>query len=96
MIKRIPGYLITVQDYGIGVDRDEVNKIFLFGYRKKGIEKTNVRGLGVGLKVAKDIISDFSSFIWVSNLRNPTRFNILLISDLSSKDFYKTENWTSD
>lgn len=92
---KIEGFLIRVDDFGIGIDEEEINKIFLLGYRKKGIEKTNVRGLGVGLKVTKTILGDFGCKIWVGNLKKPTRLNILIPTGLVSSSYFETADWVN-
>lgn len=73
---KMPGHLVQFEDFGIGVTNQEKDKIFNMGYRRKGIEKTNVRGLGIGLTVIKTLLDDFGCYIWVSNLKNPTRLNL--------------------
>lgn len=92
-IDKKEGYLIRVRDYGIGISSDEVEKIFLLGYRKKGIEKTDVRGLGIGLHVVKAILSDFYCTVWVSNLSNPTEFSIFIPELLSNNNFLNSKSW---
>ncbi|MEN8218659.1 MAG: GAF domain-containing sensor histidine kinase [Pseudomonadota bacterium] len=87
------GYLIIVEDNGVGIEPDEKDKIFLLGYRKKGIEKTNVRGLGLGLTVVKQILEDFWCHIWISNLKKPTRFEIFLPDRLRNDSYLKTDEW---
>jgi signal transduction histidine kinase len=82
----IEGFLIKVSDFGIGIREDELFKIFLQGYRTKGIEKEHVRGLGLGLTVVKRVLDDFGCKIWVSNLKNPTSIKILLPIELKRKD----------
>lgn len=87
------GYLIQVRDYGRGIPAEEVNKIYLLGYRTKGIEKENVRGLGIGLTVVKKILDDFFCHIWVSKQLEPTTFNVLLPDILSNKKYTDSEKW---
>ncbi|MFA6449771.1 MAG: ATP-binding protein [bacterium] len=89
------GYLITIEDYGVGIKTEEKDKIFLFGYRMKGIEKTNVRGLGLGLTIIKGILDDFYCTIWVDNLVNPTRFNIFIPETLKNSSYILEPEWKS-
>ena len=91
--KRSMGYMIVIEDNGIGIEDEETNKIFLFGYRKKGIEMTNVRGLGIGLTVTKSILSDFNCRIWVSQRKDPTIFNIFLPEMLNNMEYTTEDEW---
>ena len=89
------GLVIQVKDEGTGVPAAESEKIFLLGYRKKDIEKTDVRGLGLGLAVARSLLSDFYSSIWLENTNNPTVFNIFLPSELFSKKYVYESDWNN-
>lgn len=92
--EQFDGYLITVSDFGIGVGDADQEKIFWLGYRKKGLEKTNVRGLGIGLTVAKSILEDFGCRIWLSRSHDPTTFSIVLPDKLSSLAYTEESLWT--
>lgn len=87
------GYLITIQDSGEGIDKDDIEKIFLLGYRKKGIEERQVRGLGMGLYVVKKILIDFGCYIWISNTKSPTKFNIFFPQTLRDDNFTQSVKW---
>lgn len=91
----VRGYLIQIEDNGVGISKEEAKKIFLLGYRTKNIEETNVRGLGMGLAVCKRVLHDFYCYIWVSNFQNPTRFNILLPDILHKNDYLYEDDWKS-
>jgi signal transduction histidine kinase len=45
----------TVKDYGIGIDKEEQEKIFERFYRAKGKEEQTYPGFGIGLFIAKGI-----------------------------------------
>jgi len=87
------GYLINIRDDGEGINAEEKDKIFLFGYRRKGIEKTDVRGLGIGLTLAKRVLEDFYCSIWVDHLSNPTVFSIFIPEKLLSPTYVNEEDW---
>lgn len=87
------GYLIKVCDYGRGINSKEIKKIFLLGYRQIGQEKYDVRGLGVGLTVAKEILEDFYCRIWVSNNKNPTEFSIFIPLKLETISYAYNSEW---
>ena len=94
--KRQLGYKITVSDNGLGIDKGIREDIFRFGYRKVGVERTNVRGLGIGLYVVKTILDDFYCKIWVSNNRKPTTFSIFIPELLRRNDFLEKEDWNNE
>ncbi len=50
--------IITVQDNGVGIDRDEVDLVFERMYRGRSADAgpTDARGLGLGLYIAKQIV----------------------------------------
>jgi hypothetical protein len=56
-------------------------------------EKTNVRGLGLGLTVVKQILEDFWCHIWISNFKKPTKFEIFLPDRLCNDSYLKTNEW---
>jgi signal transduction histidine kinase len=59
-IKRVPDkpYIeITVKDTGIGMDRDDMNKLFTKFFRGANAIKEQSNGSGLGLFIAKNIIS---------------------------------------
>ncbi|MHB8762873.1 MAG: sensor histidine kinase [Deferrisomatales bacterium] len=87
------GDLITVRDLGVGIPDGEKEKIFLLGYRTSGLEKSSIRGLGIGLAVVREIVEDFGGAVWVSRLRDPTEFSVFLPKKLRSPAYLKTENW---
>lgn len=87
------GCLVTVSDLGTGVNKGEARKIFNLGYRRKGIERTNVRGLGIGLAVVQRILADFGCSIWVSNYISPTVFSIFLPQMLETDRYVQSLDW---
>ena len=93
MPTKIKGYQVCVSDYGVGIEREEKDKLYLYGYRKKGAEKIDVRGLGLGLYVTKLLLEDFECRIWVSNFHDPTTFNIVFPVTLLSNAYTKTRAW---
>ena len=85
--------IINVSDYGLGIDMNDVNKIFLMGVRGKNVNKKSVAGFGIGLPVIKQIINDFGGDIRVVNLKSPTKFGIKLPKYLFNDNYTRTDKW---
>jgi PAS domain S-box-containing protein len=58
--------LVSVQDTGIGIPQDYLDKIFEKFVQVKGRD-IEVRGTGLGLSVSKDIVQAHGGNIWVSS-----------------------------
>lgn len=69
---------ILVEDWGIGVEKKDKDAIFQVGYRGERAMRENSSGFGVGLSVAKQVITDFGGIISIKCLQRPTTFEILL------------------
>lgn len=61
---------VSVTDQGIGIDKDEVSKIFNRLYRSKNSEVQNIAGSGLGLSICKEIISILNGRIEVKSEPN--------------------------
>jgi signal transduction histidine kinase len=46
----------SVKDYGIGIDKEEQEKIFERFYRSKGKEEQTYPGFGIGLFIANEFV----------------------------------------
>lgn len=57
---------ITVKDYGMGISKDELDKIFNKFYRLEEVSKSHP-GLGMGLYITSKIICDHGGKIWVES-----------------------------
>jgi PAS domain S-box-containing protein len=47
---------ISVQDFGLGIPRDETEKVFERFFRVKAKEENRIKGLGLGLYIANEIV----------------------------------------
>lgn len=66
----------SVVDFGIGIDKDHLPKIFDRFYRIPGPKEETFPGLGIGLFISHQIINKHAGKIWVESTRNKeTRFN---------------------
>ena len=70
---------ISVQDQGIGMDRQEVKKIFQKFYRTKRAEQSGEAGTGIGLAIVEQIVIQHGGTIEVaSNPGQGSRFTMIL------------------
>lgn len=60
--------LVTVADTGIGIEKDDRDKLFSkFGQLKSGIKQAELKSSGLGLFIAKGIIEAIGGKIWVES-----------------------------
>ncbi|KPU45299.1 sensor histidine kinase YycG [Oxobacter pfennigii] len=59
--------IVAVKDEGIGIPKDQLNKIFDSFYRVKNRESKDPGGMGLGLYICKDIIVRHGGDIWAEN-----------------------------
>jgi len=57
---------ISVKDFGIGIPKGELLKVFERFYRRKDLA-THISGFGLGLFICKDIIKRHNGKIWVES-----------------------------
>ena len=57
----------SVKDYGIGIDKEEQEKIFERFYRAKGKEEQTYPGFGIGLFIAKEFVQKHEGRIMVES-----------------------------
>ncbi|HSW97886.1 MAG TPA: MASE1 domain-containing protein [Candidatus Saccharimonadales bacterium] len=68
--KNIPDYIqISVEDSGIGIDKNHLQRIFEKLYRVPNNQMNGVPGLGIGLYVSSEIITMHNGKIWADNKR---------------------------
>jgi signal transduction histidine kinase len=56
-----------VRDTGMGIEREELGKVFYIFRRGKNSAMRNIPGKGVGLSCVKSIIETYSGSIWVAS-----------------------------
>ncbi|HTL07497.1 MAG TPA: ATP-binding protein [Chitinophagaceae bacterium] len=61
---------VSVQDYGIGMEQKDLDKIFDRFYRVEGRKEKTFPGFGIGLFIAKDIITRHGGKIVVNSEKN--------------------------
>lgn len=69
---------INVTDYGIPINKKEIDKLFTPFYRTKEVQKNNIQGTGLGLSIVKHVVEAHKGLISVSSSRGSTTFSITL------------------
>jgi len=59
--------IISVQDFGLGIPIEEQGKIFERFFRVKAKRAMDISGLGLGLYISHEIISQHKGKIWVES-----------------------------
>ena len=73
------GIRLCVVDHGIGIDRDELSKIFKPFFRGRRALDAQIRGTGVGLSVVRHVVDAHGGTIQVeSDPGEGTRVTIVL------------------
>lgn len=70
IIKIIPDenlITVAVQDFGLGIDKEHLEKIFQPFYRVRSEEGNTFPGLGMGLYISSDIINRHNGKIWAES-----------------------------
>lgn len=58
---------VSVQDFGLGIPKEEQDKIFDRFFRVKGKREKDISGLGLGLYISNEIIMQHKGRIWVES-----------------------------
>lgn len=68
-----------VRDTGMGIDPEDIDKVFFVFRRGKNVAAQNIAGKGVGLASVKSIVETYSGKIWVeSKLGDGTTFRFTM------------------
>ncbi|WHF50831.1 PAS domain S-box protein [Chryseobacterium gotjawalense] len=62
--------VVSVEDFGIGMNEKELSKIFQRFYRVSGKDEVTFPGFGIGLFIVKDIMDRHQGKIWVESEKN--------------------------
>lgn len=72
--------IISVKDTGVGIDKDDIPKIFQKFFRGKEVARLSTEGTGLGLYFTRRVIEDHGGHIWVQSegLEKGAEFTIKL------------------
>ncbi len=59
--------IVSIQDFGMGIAKDQQEKIFERFYRTNGKKEKEIKGLGLGLYIASEIIKSHEGKLWVES-----------------------------
>ena len=69
--------MVSVTDFGIGIDKDHLSKVFERFYRIPGKKEETFPGLGIGLYLSQQILKKHGGKISVESVRNKeTKFSL--------------------
>ncbi|HKM94925.1 MAG TPA: PAS domain S-box protein [Prolixibacteraceae bacterium] len=60
-----------VKDTGVGISKDEIEKIFERFFRGKNVKNGSISGTGLGLSIVKELIDLLGGKIWVESNSDP-------------------------
>ena len=58
---------VTIQDFGMGIPKEEQDKIYDRFFRAKGKKEGKIPGLGLGLFISSEIIKQLNGELWVKS-----------------------------
>jgi signal transduction histidine kinase len=74
---------ISVKDTGMGIPKDDINKVFDRFFRVERSDTAGISGTGLGLSIVKDIVNMHKGAISVeSEINNGTKFTVALPKSL--------------
>lgn len=59
---------VSIQDFGMGIPKDEQNRIYERFFRAKGKKEGKIPGLGLGLFISTEIVKQHGGTIWVDSI----------------------------
>lgn len=58
---------VSIQDFGMGIPKEEQSKIYERFFRAKGKKEGNIPGLGLGLFISSEIVKQHGGDLWVKS-----------------------------
>jgi signal transduction histidine kinase len=79
---------VSIEDTGIGIDKDEIDRIWERFYKSDKSRSRDKTGTGLGLAIIKNLINDHHQNIWVeSELGKGTKFTFTLERVYNDKNY---------
>jgi signal transduction histidine kinase len=78
--------IVSVQDYGIGIDKTHHEKIFERFYQVTDPEEKTYPGLGIGLYLSREIVTRHHGRMWVESSKGTGSTFYVALPILSQKD----------
>lgn len=60
---------VSIQDFGMGIPKNEQHKIYERFFRAKGKKEGNIPGLGLGLFISNEIVKQHRGELWVKSTK---------------------------
>jgi len=74
-----PHILLTIQDTGYGIPKEQQAKIYTKMFRADNVHVLDVEGTGLGLYIVKEVVKKLHGRIWFESVENKgTAFHIML------------------
>ncbi len=72
--------IISIKDTGVGIDQDDIPKIFQKFFRTKVVARLSTEGTGLGLYFTRRVIEDHEGHVWVESpgLQKGSEFTVKL------------------
>lgn len=70
VLKKDETAIVTVKDYGKGIQEDKMKKLFSFDVNKSTLGTNNEKGTGLGLNIVKEYIELNNGKIEISSIEN--------------------------
>ena len=77
-ISHTDGWVVTVASRSIPISEDDVGHLFEYGYRGRDAKKREFMGVGRGLFICRQIMSEIGSWVRLTSRANPVAFSFLL------------------
>ena len=71
-------FIIRVRDWGIGIEKEYIDKVFEEGFRTPEAIQKNVSGSGLGLMISRKIMRELGGDLILVNNYTPTEFQMIL------------------
>ena len=67
LMKEKNRFTVEVSDTGIGIPKEEQERVFDILYRSKGARMQGIDGSGLGLSIAKRVVEMYGGKVWVES-----------------------------